>query len=58
MIGQLINTKVNDRLIGSVTMAVLAAQKFMANGTHSSRSDVKETCRLFKFGKQQTVIRF
>ena len=45
MIGQLINTKVNDRLIGSVTMAVLAAQKiYGANGTAILRvHDVKET---------------
>ena len=45
MIGQLINAEVNDRLIGSVTMAVLAAQKvYAANGTAILRvHDVKET---------------
>ena len=45
MIGQIINTEVNDRLIGSVTMAVLAAQKVVqANGLAILRvHDVKET---------------
>ena len=45
MIGQIINTEVNDRLIGSVTMAVLAAQKvYQANGSAILRvHDVKET---------------
>lgn len=45
MIGQIINTEVNDRLIGSVTMAVLAAQKiYRAGGSMILRvHDVKET---------------
>ena len=45
MIGQLINTEVNDRLIGSVTMALLAAQKiFSVGGSVILRvHDVKET---------------
>jgi dihydropteroate synthase len=45
MIGQIINTEVNDRLIGSVTMAVLAAQKiYSAGGSMILRvHDVKET---------------
>ena len=45
MIGQITNTEVNDRMIGSVTMAVLAAQKvYQANGSVILRvHDVKET---------------
>lgn len=45
MIGQLIDTDVNDRLIGSVTMAVLAAQKiYRVGGTSILRvHDVKQT---------------
>ena len=45
MIGQIINTEVNDRLIGSVTIAVLAAQKiYRAGGSMILRvHDVKET---------------
>jgi dihydropteroate synthase len=45
MIGQITNTEVNDRLIGSVTMAVLAAQKiYRAGGSMILRvHDVKET---------------
>ena len=45
MIGQIINTEVNDRLIGSVTMAVLAAQKiYSAGGSMILRvHDVKYT---------------
>jgi dihydropteroate synthase len=45
MIGQIINTEVNDRLIGSVTMAVLAAQKiYQVGGSMILRvHDVKET---------------
>jgi dihydropteroate synthase len=45
MIGQIINTEVNDRLIGSVTMAVLAAQKiYQVDGSMILRvHDVKET---------------
>jgi dihydropteroate synthase len=45
MIGQLINTEVNDRLIGSVTMGLLAAQKiYSAGGSMILRvHDVKET---------------
>lgn len=45
MIGQIINAEVNDRLIGSVTMALLAVQKVSAvNGSVILRvHDVKET---------------
>ena len=45
MIGQLINTEVNDRLIGSVTMGLLAAQKiYSVGGSMILRvHDVKET---------------
>lgn len=45
MIGQLLDAEVNDRLIGSVTMAVLAAQRVQAaNGSVILRvHDVKET---------------
>jgi dihydropteroate synthase len=45
MIGQINNTKVNDRMTGSVTMAVLAAQKiYGASGAAILRvHDVKET---------------
>ncbi|MGB1912460.1 MAG: dihydropteroate synthase [Porticoccaceae bacterium] len=45
MIGQIINAEVNDRLIGSVTMALLAAQLiYGAGGTAILRvHDVKET---------------
>jgi dihydropteroate synthase len=45
MIGQIINAEVNDRLIGSVTMALLAVQKISAvNGSVILRvHDVKET---------------
>lgn len=45
MIGQINNTEVNDRITGSVTMAVLAAQKiYGASGTAILRvHDVKET---------------
>jgi len=45
MIGQLLNADINDRLIGSVTMAVLAAQKIhRAGGSVILRvHDVKQT---------------
>ena len=45
MIGQITNAEVNDRLVGSVTMAVLAAQKiYRAGGSMIIRvHDVKET---------------
>ena len=45
MVGQLINTEVNDRLIGSVTMGLLAAQKiYSVGGSMILRvHDVKET---------------
>mgnify|MGYP001626670977 CR=1 FL=1 len=45
MIGQILDANVNDRLIGSVTMALLAAQKiYSAGGTAILRvHDVKET---------------
>jgi dihydropteroate synthase len=45
MIGQILDADVNDRLIGSVTMALLAAQKiYSAGGTAILRvHDVKET---------------
>jgi dihydropteroate synthase len=45
MIGQILDADVNDRLIGSVTMALIAAQKiYSAGGTAILRvHDVKET---------------
>ena len=45
MIGQLLDSDVNDRLIGSVTMAVLAAQRVQAIGGSVILRvhDVKET---------------
>ena len=45
MIGQITNTEVNDRLIGSVTMTILATQKvYRAGGSVILRvHDVKET---------------
>ena len=45
MIGQLLDSDVNDRLIGSVTMAVLAAQRVQATGGSVILRvhDVKET---------------
>ena len=45
MIGQILDTEVNDRLIGSVTMALLAAQSiYNADGSAILRvHDVKET---------------
>jgi len=45
MVGQLLDVDIDDRLIGSVTMAVLAAEKIQAaGGTVILRvHDVKET---------------
>jgi dihydropteroate synthase len=50
MIGQLLGSSVDERLIGSVTMAVLAAQKISAvQGSLILRvHDVKETVQGLK----------
>jgi dihydropteroate synthase len=51
MIGQLLNVEVSDRVIGSVTAAVLAAQK----GAKILRvHDVKETVQALKILKAMT----
>ena len=59
MIGQLINTEVNDRLIGSVTMGLLAAQKiYSVGGSMILRvHDVKETVQAIQIWQATKIIR-
>ena len=56
MIGQMLASEVDQRLIGSVTMAVLAAQKISAvNGSLILRvHDVKETVQALRVWQTST----
>jgi len=56
MIGQMLGSEVDQRLIGSVTMAVLAAQKISTvNGSLILRvHDVKETVQALRVWQAST----